>query len=132
MTARKVIWWTGFAVVAVAAGAVLYGFDPAHYSLYPVCLFHRLTGLDCPGCGSSRALHALLHGRLLEALHFNLLLVLSLPVFAFLGIRHLTCRLRSGTAPGISPRWLWWYLAAWVAFGIVRNLPVPILASFAP
>jgi len=38
-----------------------------------------LTGFDCPGCGSQRAIYCILHGQLLQAVHFNLLLVLSLP-----------------------------------------------------
>jgi hypothetical protein len=30
------------------------------------------------------------------------------------------------------PAWLWGYLAAYLAFGILRDLPVPVLAQFAP
>lgn len=46
----------------VAAGAALYFiFDPAVTRWAPKCMFRVLTGYDCPGCGSQRALHALLH-----------------------------------------------------------------------
>ena len=33
------------------------------------CLFHQFTGLSCPGCGTQRALFALLHGHPLAAWH---------------------------------------------------------------
>ena len=32
----------------------------------------------------------------------------------------------------IRPIWLWLYLAAWLAFGVLRNLPFQPFASFAP
>ena len=48
-----------------------------------LCLFHRLTGLECPGCGMTRAFHALTHGHVSEALSFNLL---SLPLFVALSV----------------------------------------------
>ncbi len=32
----------------------------------------------------------------------------------------------------VRPLWLWLYLAVWVAFGILRVLPVPFFAWFAP
>ena len=40
------------------------------------------TGLYCPGCGSTRALYALLHGRPGEALAMNPLLLVVLAWFA--------------------------------------------------
>ena len=42
------------------------------------CWFHALTGADCPFCGGSRALGALLHGDLSGALRFNAFAVLVL------------------------------------------------------
>lgn len=35
------------------------------------CLFFRLTGYYCPGCGGTRALKALLAGRLLQSLRLH-------------------------------------------------------------
>ena len=48
---------------AAAAGVwVLRRFDPsAAGSPLPGCLFYQFTGLYCPGCGMTRALHALVH-----------------------------------------------------------------------
>ncbi len=57
------------------AGVILIGiiyslFDPTS-PFFPGCPVKMLTGLDCPGCGSQRALHALLRGHVAEAFAFN-------------------------------------------------------------
>ena len=46
----------------------------------PRCIFHELTGWQCPGCGSQRMLHALLHGNIREAWNHNAVLLLLLPL----------------------------------------------------
>ncbi len=52
------------------------------------CLFQRLTGLYCPGCGATRALRALLKGRLLQSLLYHpLVLYLAVMGTAWLGSR---------------------------------------------
>lgn len=38
-----------------------------------------LTGLECPGCGAQRAIHSLLNGDFVSALHFNVLTVIAIP-----------------------------------------------------
>jgi len=50
------------------------------------CWFHALTGADCPFCGGSRALGALLHGDLAGALRFNAFAVLLLLPAAVAGL----------------------------------------------
>jgi Protein of unknown function (DUF2752) len=121
---------------AVAGGlavvAALFCFDPARVPIYPVCPFHQFTGLDCPGCGSLRALHALLHGQWMAALHFNLFFVLSLPFFTWLGFRLAWSQFAGGPPVVIRPAWLWLYAGAWAAFGILRNLPFGFFAPWAP
>ncbi len=116
----------------VAGASVLFWVDPLQVPIYPVCPFHQLTGLDCPGCGSTRATHALLHGQLVAALHFNALFVLSLPLFAWLGLRFVQSGIKGKPPVAIQPSWVWCYLAAWAAFGILRNLPVQPFPWFAP
>jgi hypothetical protein len=62
--------------------AILYRFDPETVHFFPRCVFHELTGLQCPGCGTTRALHHLLHGDLAGALHFNAMLFVVAPFAA--------------------------------------------------
>lgn len=58
--------------------------DPAKSEWMPKCIFHSFTGLQCPGCGSQRMFHALLHGDLREAWHFNPFLLLLIPLLILL------------------------------------------------
>jgi hypothetical protein len=119
------------AVILCSAGAlVFFLFDPTRVSIFPPCVFHQVSGLDCPGCGAQRALHQLLHGNLVAALRLNALFVLSLPLAAWYGPR-LISRAMAGKTTGNVPRWFWFYLAAWVIFGLVRNLPFPVCQWFA-
>src|ERR1700730_11233149 len=67
------------ALTIIGSGVVLFCFNPSEYRFYPVCLFHSYTGLLCPGCGSLRALHQLVHGHVIAALRFNILLISALP-----------------------------------------------------
>jgi hypothetical protein len=124
------------AMLAGIGGTMLFCFDPNKYNFFPVCLFHRTTGLLCPGCGSLRALHQLLHGHILVAFEFNPLLLLCLPVVAWYGVRYVSSAvpsLQSGanTSAAVAwkpvlrlrPWWCWLFLAAALAFTIWRNLP---------
>lgn len=63
----------------LAGAALLYRDPPGPHTFYPQCPIFRLTHLYCPGCGATRAIAALLHGRLAEAFHYNALLTVLLP-----------------------------------------------------
>jgi len=65
------------------ASAFLYAVDPNRHAVYPQCLLYNATGIYCAGCGATRAIHALLHGRVIEALHDNALFVTVLPLLLF-------------------------------------------------
>lgn len=117
-------------VILCALGAVIFFvFDPSRVPMFPQCTFHQITGLDCPGCGAQRALHQLLHGNLIAALRLNAMFVLSLPLAAWYGPR-LIFRAFTRQASGTPPNWLWFYIGAWIVFGVVRNLPFPVCAWF--
>lgn len=64
------------AVVGVAYLAVA---DPTTHPA-PRCWFNAFTGLQCPGCGSQRAIHALAHMRVAEAWHFNPAIFFAVPL----------------------------------------------------
>ncbi|WP_207312073.1 DUF2752 domain-containing protein [Lentzea alba] len=73
----------------VAGAAVLLVVDPNKPgNLLPKCPFNWLTGLNCPGCGATRMVHALLHGDVVAAWHYNaVLLVLGVPLAVWLFAR---------------------------------------------
>lgn len=73
--ARKAIIIAGVILLAV----IYLLFDPGSGLLFPKCPFFMLTGMKCPGCGSQRAIHALLNFDIATAFHQNALLVSSLP-----------------------------------------------------
>lgn len=70
-------------------GAVYFLFDPMEAKWMPKCIVRVLIGWDCPGCGSQRALHALLHGDLAGAFHANALLFLLIPLILILAVLEL-------------------------------------------
>jgi hypothetical protein len=71
--------WAALVSAAAIGAVILYRFDPTTVSFYPPCLFHALTGLQCPGCGTTRALHHLLHGDVAGAFRLNAMLFLVAP-----------------------------------------------------
>jgi hypothetical protein len=98
-------------------------------------MFHRTTGLLCPGCGSLRALHQLLHGHLAAAFRFNGLLVISLPFVAWFLGRFTLSKIKHQRMPSVKPAGLWAGLLILVVFGLLRNLPltgVPWMTPWAP
>jgi len=57
----KKIFRAGLLVVIIALAVLFFLLDPSKNQLFPRCIFHSLTGYYCPGCGSQRAIHNLLH-----------------------------------------------------------------------
>ncbi len=74
------------ACAGVAGIAVLFFFDPATAGFYPPCLFKTVFGAPCPGCGSLRAMHQLLHGNVAAAWTLNPTLMLAGPLAAAIGL----------------------------------------------
>ena len=80
MTSSRVIPKIVIAAVAVLAVAFYFLSDPAISRFAPKCIFYVATGLQCPGCGSQRMFHALLHGDLASAWGYNAVLLCLLPL----------------------------------------------------
>ncbi|WP_199444230.1 DUF2752 domain-containing protein [Umezawaea beigongshangensis] len=112
------------ALGAVASAGVLLFVDPSEPgSWLPRCPFHALTGLNCPGCGGTRMAHALLHGDLAAAFGFNaLLLVVGLPLLAWLWVRWLRAARRGERTPQVPRAVVVPALVVAVGWTVVRNL----------
>ena len=114
-----------------AASLFVYAVDPSRHAVYPQCLLYNATGLYCAGCGATRALYALLHGRLLYALHDNALFVAALPVLLYVLATHALAAWRANAWPRVHvqpSRVLWGGMGAFalaVGFMVLRNLPGP-------
>ena len=109
---------------ALGAGAVLYFFNPSTHGFYPICLFHNLTGLNCPGCGGTRSAYALLHGNVALALKDNALFVVLLAAAVLRGIWFAARTIRrQPVGPFVPVGVLWAALAMAAVFTVLRNLP---------
>jgi len=103
------------ALLAAACVVLLLAGDPSRSGWLPECLFHQMTGCRCYGCGSTRALYALLHGRWLDSLRYNMLLV---PTLIWLGTLFFI------RDKAIFLRVLVVGVAALVLFTVARNIPL--------
>lgn len=59
------------AIIIISGLFLVYRYNPENCWWMPKCPFYTLTGLQCPSCGNTRALHALLHGNFSEAMAYN-------------------------------------------------------------
>lgn len=119
--------WVALGILMLACVAwLLRQSGPNGLAWFPGCTFHQLTGLNCPGCGMTRAAHATLHGRIDEAFRFNPLGMVLLPL-ACVGVgieslgwvrgKPLPFRLNVGAVGAWAIVWLV------IGFWILRNLP---------
>ena len=117
-------------VTFLGIAGVVFFFNPATHHFYPECQFHRLTGLNCPGCGMTRAAYALLHGEIAVAIHDNALLVGGLIWLVlrggWFGVNKLLGKPNGEFFPA---KYLWLLLVLALVFTVVRNLPAGAFLS---
>lgn len=86
----------------IAALTVLYFYSPTEVGFYPRCPSKLVTGYDCPGCGSLRGLHALLHGDFAAAWNFNPAIFFAIALVAVIALAGLTRNIPV-EQPGVPP-----------------------------
>ncbi|MDD3469485.1 MAG: DUF2752 domain-containing protein [Thermoguttaceae bacterium] len=131
---RNILFLSLFLLVGVGWCLLLFAKHPSESHL-PSCPFHWATGLYCPGCGSTRATYALIHGDWRMSLRHHPLVLPMLPLLGLLlvrffyeGIRERPFPLR---LPGIASLG-WWLLALFLVFWLLRNLPLESLSGLRP
>lgn len=127
--------WPYVAALGVAALLViLFAWNPATTRIFPPCMFHAITGYHCPGCGTLRATHQLLHGNVGAALGFNPLMVVSLPLlgYAFMSSQWRGLRFAWIDRWTRHPYWSMTILVVVLLYWGLRNLPFAPFSMLAP
>ncbi len=109
-----------------AAAVWLYRQGPGLDGMTPGCMFRNVTGLLCPGCGMTRATHALMHGEVGAAIRFNPVGIVLFPVALAASGWEAVAWARGKPSPVRlmpGPRIACFLAAVVVGFWILRNLP---------
>lgn len=100
-----------------------------------LCVFHEVTGLYCPGCGTGRALRSLLHLDIKKALDYNMLFIISFPFIAYYCFVYYT-RIVFGknVLPYIktTPKTALFLLILIILYTVLRNIPYYPFSILAP
>lgn len=102
----------------------------AYYSLLTFfnvgipCLFHKITGLLCPGCGITRMILAILHLDFKSAFQYNTVIFVFSPVIIYFIIRLYISWLKSESykLSLLENIVVYIMLIVLLIFGIIRNL----------
>ena len=115
---RVIVIWC-----AVLAAGMGYGLFCVRTGLGIPCVLHEVTGLDCPGCGISRAILALARLDVAAAFGYNLIWPLIVGYFLWIGIGGSAAYIKRGELCYL-PGKTWMHaviLSVVVAYGVVRN-----------
>ncbi|NEV93196.1 DUF2752 domain-containing protein [Psychroflexus sp. YR1-1] len=121
-------------IVILTLGIFYFFINPVTFAYTPQCPFHSLTGLHCPGCGSQRAFHEILHGNIWGGLQHNFLILLAVFVIGYKVYRAYLYKPKSKTTQSLlhhnaAP---WIILALVLGFWILRNIPLEPFLILAP
>ena len=124
VTRRISVAATWFVVLSASVYAFI--FEPGKSGIFPACMFRTLTGLACPGCGSTRALHQLLHGHVANAFVLNPLLLIVLPILLYVLVRHTRWAITGATPVGnrLPASAIYGIFFLLLSFWVIRNTSI--------
>ncbi len=126
---RWLIYGTALGLLGLIA--VVCFLKPGTTPWLPPCQFYKLTGLYCPGCGSTRMLYFLVHGHPWLAFRQNALAMTVLPGVIY-GLALQLIKPASAVYSRISPRWMTAFCLVVLLFAVARNLPFEPFCRLAP
>lgn len=88
------------------------------------CIFKKLTGLYCPGCGITRMFLSLLRFDIYQAFRYNPLVFILLATYLFYIIIDLVKYSKTNKHLKISNKIYWTLLILVFCFAILRNIPL--------
>jgi magnesium-transporting ATPase (P-type) len=125
--------------ILILGGAFVYYFflnNPTDKgTVFLRCPSNYLFGIFCPGCGSQRAIHQLLHFNLVEAIRYNALLVITFPFLIYITLiwlynfvfeKHVRIKLFYNN------KFVWTLFIVIILYGVIRNISVYPFTLLAP
>lgn len=98
-----------------------------NFDIKLICIFNHMTGLLCPGCGTTRMLKSLFRLKIKEAFMFNPLVFCLLPflgIYFFDRLLILLFNRKSFISKRVSIVFWNTTLIITIIFGILRNIPL--------
>lgn len=90
-----IIGWVFLGIAAALCAGIRFGILDLFKNMSH-CVFHRMTGLYCPGCGGTRAVVALFRGKILTSLFYHPIVVYTAVFAGWFMISQTVERLSSG------------------------------------
>jgi hypothetical protein len=108
--------------------------DPNQHQIFPKCMFYSISGAYCPGCGSQRALHNLLHLNFAGVVANNFLFIPAGLFILYHYLHPLLNRSFGLRLPNLfyQKNTPWVVFAVVILFWILRNLPYYPFSVLAP
>ncbi|MBJ2175593.1 DUF2752 domain-containing protein [Aureibaculum sp. A20] len=106
----------------------------SQFNILLKCPLYNTTGIYCPGCGSQRAFHSLIHGDFLEALRNNIMLLLGIIALIYHYGIQLSNHFFKTSAKSIfnNKKIQFLVLGLFILFWILRNINVDPFSLLAP
>lgn len=108
--------------------------NPSGVDYLPKCPLYSTTGIYCPGCGSQRATHDLLHLNIMGVIHHNALYLLALILLGYHGVILFANKFLNKNWKSLfnHPKTPIVVLVIVILFWILRNLPFAPFNWLAP
>ncbi len=114
----------GIGILVLIIAGMAYGVFYIKTGIGIPCIFNKITGLKCPGCGVTHMCAALMKGDVSEAMRSNVVLFFISPLLLYILFGYMWRYIKTGRM--WLPKWqtvaLYIMIAALVIFAIVRNL----------
>lgn len=112
-------------IVGLGLLSLYFIFNPSDFEFFPKCPLYATTGVYCPGCGSQRAIHNLLHFNIRGVFDQNALFIPAILLLAYHYLTKAIQKRRGGPVRTVLHRSStpWILLAIILLFWVLRNLP---------
>lgn len=103
---------------------VQYPYTVSQLTGYTGCSVYETFDIKCPTCRGTRAVSALMDGRLFDALQYNALVIVTIPIVLYYGIRTSVFILKGNSMEElrINTKFIWFWLVVIILFTVIRNL----------